>query len=115
MLSFKKSLTTQGIERCHRSELPAEFYSLVNKWSGIVAGRHVMVYAGSLTHNPGKGVLLARTLPSDSRRIGAKHLAVPSDCGALQIVESRGSRLRIAMARGGSFWFEVSPALRAAA
>jgi hypothetical protein len=115
MISFKKSASTQGIEKCHPAELAAEFYSLTNKWSGVIGGRHVSVYAGCLRHNQARGVLVLRTLPSDSRRISGKHCTVPQDGGALEIVESRGVRLRIAMAKGGSFWFEIPQGLRKAA
>ena len=114
MIAFKKP-STHGIEKCHKSELPVEFYDLTNKWSGTVEGQHVTVYAGALRHNQAKGILVLRTLPRDSRRIGGKHCVVPQNCGALEIVESRGARLRIAMANGGFFWFEIPRTLRAAA
>lgn len=115
MISFQKPTSLRGVERCNSSELPAEFYRLTNKWSGMVEGRQVIVYAGSLRHNPDKGVLVLRTLPLDSRRIGGKHCTVPQDGGVLEIVESRGTQLRIAMAKGGSFWFEIPQGLRKAA
>ncbi len=104
-----------GVERCNPAELPPEFYKLNNKWSGMVDGHLVTVYAGSLRHNQAKGVLVLRTLPADSRRVSGKHCTVPEDGGALEIVETRGTRLRIAMAKGRSFWFEIPRGLRAAA
>jgi hypothetical protein len=115
MISLKKSPPMHGVEKCHSTELPVEFYRLTNKWSGIVEGRHVTVYAGCLRHNPAKGVLVLRTLPTDSHRVSGKHCTVPQDGGVLEIVESRGTRLRIAMAKGGSFWYEIPVALRTAA
>lgn len=115
MISLRRSASMHGVEKCHPAELPTEFYVLRNKWSGVVDGRHVTVYAGCLQHNKSKGVLVLRTLPGDSRRISGKHCTVPEDRGALEIVESRGTRLRIAMAKGGSFWFEIPLGLRKAA
>ncbi len=115
MISFKKPGSSLGIEKCHPAELPVEFYSLTNRWSGVVDGRHLTVYAGALRHNPAKGVLVLRRLPADSKRIGGKHCMVPRDSGALEIVECRSNRLRIAMANGGHFWFELPHALRKAA
>jgi hypothetical protein len=115
MISFKKFASTRGIEKCHRAELPAEFYSLTNKWNGVADGRHVTVYAGCMRHNPDKGVLVLRTLPSDSRRVSGKHCTVPENSGALEIVESRGSSLRIRSASGLQFWFEIPQSLRTAA
>lgn len=107
MMKFRKSVRLAGVERCGFGELPAEFYRITNKWSGVVEGRHVTVYAGSLRHNPDKGVLVMRMLPLDIRRIGGRHCTVPQNGGALEIVECHGTRLRIAMANGGSFWFEI--------
>ena len=107
MMSFRKSAMLVGVEKCGPTELVPEFYRITNKWSGTVEGRHVTVYAGSLRHNPAKGVLVMRTLPLDSRRVGGRHCTVPENGGALEIVESRGTRLRIEMANGGSFWFEI--------
>lgn len=107
MMSFRKPSVLAGVEKCGSTELPAEFYRIVNKWSGTVEGRHVTVYAGCLRHNPAKGVLVMRTLPLDSRRVGGRHCTVPQNAGALEVVESHGTRLRIAMASGGSFWFEI--------
>lgn len=112
MSSFK---TTYGIEKCHPSELAPDFYKMKSRWRGIVDGRHVAIYAGALRHNPAKGVLVMRTLPSDSRRIGGRHCSIPAESGALQIVEVRGNRLRITMDNGGSFWFEIPRTLRTAA
>ena len=106
-MSFRRSHALAGVEKCGPTELPAEFYRISNKWSGSVEGRHVTVYAGCLRHNPDKGVLVMRTLPLDSRRVAGRHCAVPHNAGALEIVESHGARLRIAMANGGSFWFEI--------
>ena len=107
MMSFRKSAIVAGVEKCGPTELPTEFYRITNKWTGTVEGRHLTVYAGSLRHNPAKGVLVMRTLPLDSRRLSGRHCTVPHNGGALEIVESRGTRLRIAMANGGSFWFEI--------
>lgn len=107
MMTFGKPAMLAGLEKCGPGELPPEFYRINNKWSGTVEGRRVTVYAGSLRHNPAKGVLVMRTLPLDSRRMGGRHCTVPENGGAFEIVESRGTRLRIAMGNGGSFWFEI--------
>ena len=115
MISFKKFISTHGIEKCHSAELPAEFYRLTTKWSGALEGRHVTVYAGCLRHNPAKGVLVLRTLPADSKRVGGKHCTVPENSGALEIVESSGSGLRIRSASGKQFWFEIPQTLGKAA
>ena len=115
MISFKKFISTHGIEKCQSAELPAEFYSLTSKWSGAVEGRRVTVYAGCLRHNPTKGILVLRTLPADSKRVSGKHCTVPENSGALEIVESNGSRLRIRSASGKQFWFEIPRTLRRAA
>ena len=109
MISFK---TTYGIQKCHPSELAPEFYRMTNCWRGSINGKHVSVYAGALRHNPAKGVLIMRTLPADTRRIGGRHCSIPADSGALEITEVRGNRLRIAMANGGCFWFELPQSLR---
>ena len=114
MIGFKTS-TTYGITKCHPAELGQEFYQLCNRWQGIVDGKHVTVYAGALRHNPARGVLLMRSLPADSRRLGGRHCRIPPNCGALEIIEVRGNRLRVAMANGGDFWFEIPAALRQAA
>lgn len=115
MIEFRKHLSPKGIEKCHPAELPAEFYRLTNRWSGSIDGKLTIVYAGALRHNPGKGVLVMRTLPEDSKRIAGKHCTVPTNRGALTILESRGNRLLIGMELGGSFWFEIPGALRNAA
>ena len=115
MIPFKKFISTQGIEKCHPAELPAEFYMLTNKWSGAIDGRRVTVYAGCLRHNPTKGVLVLRTLPADSRRVSGKHCTVPENSGAFEIVESGRAKLRIRLASGKHFWFEIPhPLCRAA-
>ena len=113
MFGFKTA-NTYGIEKCHPSELAPEFYKMNNRWRGVIDGKHVTLYAGALRRNPEKGVLVLKTLPTDSRRIG-RHCSIPADCGMLEIVEVRGNRLRIAMSRGGSFWFEIPATLRQAA
>ena len=115
MISFKKFASTHGVEKCHPAELPAEFYSLTNKWSGAVDGRRVTVYAGCLRHNPAKGVLVLRTQPADGKRISGKHCTVPENSGAFEIIESSGSRLRIRSASGKQFWFEIPRRLPTAA
>jgi hypothetical protein len=115
MISFKKFISTHGIEKCHSAELPAEFYSLTNKWSGSVDRQRVTVYAGCLRHNRLKGVLVLRTLPLDIRRVSGKHCTVPENSGPLEIVESNGSKLRIRSASGRQFWFEIPQTLRSAA
>jgi hypothetical protein len=115
MIQFRKAASMSNVERCGARELPPEFYRINNKWTGWVDGQRVTVYAGSLRHNPAKGVLVLRCLPHDSRRIGGKHCTVPQNGGALEIVECRGARLRVAMAKGGSFWFEVPRGLGVAA
>ena|SRR5579872_3987605 len=112
MLNFK---TTYGIQKCHPAELAPDFYKMRNCWKGVVDGKQVIVYAGALRHNAAKGVLVMRTLPTDSRRIGGRHCVIPAGSGALQIVEVRASRLRISMEKGGSFWFEIPGALNKAA
>ena len=109
MISFK---TTYGIEKCHPNELAPEFYRMTNCWRGTLDGKHVTVFAGALRHNPDKGVLILRTLPADSRRIGGRQCTIPAGSGALEITEVRGNRLRIAMANGGCFWFELPASLR---
>jgi hypothetical protein len=114
MLEFRKG-STRGIERCSPVELPAEFYSLTNRWTGTVNGKVTIVYAGALRHNPAKGVLVVRTLPMDAKRIAGKHCSLPTDGGALTILESRGSRLLIGCESGERFWFDVPGSLRAAA
>ncbi|HXW51165.1 MAG TPA: hypothetical protein VEJ41_04170 [Candidatus Acidoferrales bacterium] len=115
MIEFRKRTATKGIEKCHPAELPAEFYNVTNRWSGSVNGKLIIIYAGSLRHNPAKGVLVMRTLPDDSKRIAGKHCTVPTNRGSLFILESQGTRLLIGMADGGSFWFEIPNALRHAA
>jgi hypothetical protein len=115
MIEFRKSGSTRGIERCHPAELPPEFYSLNNRWTGTVNGKLTIIYAGALRHNQAKGVLVMRTLPADLKRIAGKHLTVPTDRGALTILESRGNRLLIGSQDGGRFWFEVPGSLHAAA
>jgi hypothetical protein len=115
MIEFRRRASTKGIEKCHPAELPAEFYRLTNRWSGSVNGKLTILYAGALRHNPAKGVLILRVLPDDSKRIAGKHCTVPTNRGALTILESRGNRLLIGMEQGGSFWFELPGALRRAA
>ncbi len=115
MIAMRKSGSTQGIEKCHAAELPPEFYILTNRWSGSVHGQLTTIYAGALRHNPSKGVLVMRTVPADSKRLAGKHCTVPTNRGALTILESRGNHLRIGMADGGHFWFEIPNALRRAA
>jgi hypothetical protein len=108
VIAFKKpGISMSGIEKCHPSELPSEFYNLTNKWSGTIDGQRVIVYAGCMRHNRTKGVLVLRRLPADARHVSGKHCTVPEHGGVLEIIESRGTRLRIAMAKGGSFWFEI--------
>jgi hypothetical protein len=114
MIEFRKA-SMKGIEKCNPAELPAEFYILSNRWTGVVNGKLTIVYAGALRHNPKKGVLVARTLPQDAKRIAGKHCSVPAGCGALTILESRGTRLLIGSDSGGRFWFEVPGSLRLAA
>ena len=94
--------------RVARLVLPAD-----ESWRGIIDGGKLTIdfYAGALRHNPGKGVLVIRTLPEDSKRIAGKHCTVPTNRGALTILESRGNRLLIGMELGGSFWFEIPGAL----
>jgi hypothetical protein len=115
MISYKKFISTHGIEKCHPAELPVQFYALTNKWSGTIDGRRVTVYAGCMRHNQTKGVLVLRTLPADSKRVSGKHCTVPENSGALEIVESDGSRLRIRSASGKQFWFQIPQTLRTAA
>lgn len=115
MIAFKKSASTQGIEKCHPAELPPEFYALTNRWTGIVNGKHTTIFAGALRHNQTKGVLVLRSLPADSKRVGGRHCTVPANSGALRIVERQGNRLLISMQRGGYFWYDLPIALRQAA
>ena len=115
MIDFRKQFTHAGVTRCSPRELPMEFYRVTSKWSGVVDGQRVTVYAGAYSHNPAKGVLVLRALPLDGHRVAGKHCTVPQDRGALEIVESKGTRLRIAMAKGGSFWFEIPRGERGAA
>jgi hypothetical protein len=115
MIEFRKSASTRGIEKCHPAELPPEFYCLTNRWTGSVRGKLTIVYAGSLRHNPERGVLIMRTLPNDSKRIAGKQLPVASTHGALTILGSRDGRLLIGSADGGRFWFAIPGSLRIAA
>ena len=112
MIRFK---TTYGIHKCHPNELAPEFYRMTNCWRGNIGGKHVTLYAGVMRHNPAKGVLVLRTLPSDSRRLSGRQCNVATNSGALEIVEVRGDRLCVAMANGGNFWVQVASAAQMAA
>jgi hypothetical protein len=115
MIAMHKPSRTTGIEKCHPSELPAEFYAVTNRWTGSVNGKLMVIYAGALRHNPSKGVLVMRVLPDDGKRIAGKHCTVPANGGALTILDRRHDSLLIGMANGGSFWFQIPTSLRRAA
>lgn len=88
-------------------EFPMSGYTFGNRWTGMVAGRHVTVYAGSYGSNPAAAVILVVTATVDLHMVRAVAYPIPSRPGSVRIVSANGEQLGLRSADGTSFRFDV--------
>jgi hypothetical protein len=88
-------------------EFPSAEYVFVNRWTGMVGGGHVTVYAGSYAGAPSRGLVLVKTVSLDLRDVRASEYPAPPGIGALRITSKDGSRLTLRGSTSGRLTFDV--------
>ncbi len=86
-------------------EFPSADYRFVNRWSGLVRGRHVTVYAGSYAANS-RGLVLVMSVSRDLKDVEAREYPI-AGAGPVRIVEATGVRLSLVAADGAVLGFDV--------
>jgi hypothetical protein len=89
-------------------EFPSADYVFVNRWTGMVGGRHVTVYAGSYAGAPSRGLVLVKTVSRDLRDVQAREYPAPPGVGALRITSKDDSRLSLRDSTSGRLIFDVA-------
>jgi hypothetical protein len=88
-------------------EFPSAGYVFVNRWTGMLGGRHVLVYAGSAAQEPATGLILAMSLSLDLQSVRAVAYPIAPLAGLVRIVSAHGMNLELRGEDGTRFSFDL--------